>query len=100
MSSLDSCVSKSAPSSNSRTFAGPTAASRSSMPFPCVRSQGNVMSYAGKDDAGTAGHNSRVPSGWRDSHENASVTFSPCSWLLHLHVEEQHGLWDLVIRSS
>jgi hypothetical protein len=36
----------------------------------------NVMSYAGEDDAGTAGHNSSVPNGWRDSHENASVPFS------------------------
>ena len=53
-----------------------------------IAALGNVMSYAGKDDAGTAGHNSRVPTGWRDSHENASVTFSPCSWLLHLDVEE------------
>jgi hypothetical protein len=41
-----------------------------------IAALGNVMSYSGKDDAGTAGHNSRVPNGWRDSHENASVTFS------------------------
>ena len=42
-----------------------------------IAAPGNVMSYAGKDDAGTAGHNSRVPNGCGDSHGNASVTFSP-----------------------
>jgi hypothetical protein len=42
-----------------------------------IAALGNVMSYSGEDDAGTAGHNSRVSNGWEDSHENASVTSSP-----------------------
>jgi hypothetical protein len=46
-----------------------------------IAALGNVMSDTGKDDAGTAGHNSRVQNRWRDSHENASVTFSPSSVL-------------------
>jgi hypothetical protein len=60
-----------------------------------IAALGNVMSYAGEDDAGTAGHNSRVPNGrgrfsrkcvrhlfapFRRhlyAHENASVAFTP-----------------------
>lgn len=50
-----------------------------------IAALGNVMGYAGEDDAGTAGHNSRVPNGWGDSHENASVTFSVGLAELALH---------------
>jgi hypothetical protein len=42
-----------------------------------VAALSNVMGNSREDGAGTAGHNSRVLVGWKDSHKNASVPFSP-----------------------